>query len=115
MVAPFDAASRVIERIQFTIDNPPRSGISPDVTQMQSADFKAIPDCIVSFSPPTTLTSAKKVTLPLAAFAQTDAENPNATLDPTLLTGLGFSVAAPSDMPMPYDFCVRDVAFLGPG
>ena len=114
VVAPFDASSHGIEQIQFTVENPPRSGVLPHVTQIRTPDCKTIPDCVLTFSSTTTLTSSGKVTLPLAAFSQPDGDVPNATLDPKLLTGLGFFVAASSALPMPYDFCVRDLAFLGP-
>ena len=55
------------------------------------------------------------VTVALADFLIPDGNHPNATLDPTLLTGLHFYVRPAPGMPLDYGFCLRDLAFLDAG
>ena len=112
VVAPFNAPALGIKELRLTLDNPPLAGVLPQATQMQSADCRTIPDCIRSFSLTTGIASPGLVTIPLADFTQADADHPRTTLDQTLITGLQFYVPPLPGMATPYDFCLRDVAFL---
>jgi hypothetical protein len=52
------------------------------------------------------------VTAALADYLIPDAAHPITTLDPTLLSGLHFSVGPAPGMALDYRFCIRDLAFL---
>ena len=52
-ISPFDAASRGITHIRFTVDNIPSTGLLPEITQLESASCTRAPDCFSrSVGPP---------------------------------------------------------------
>ena len=84
----------------------------PEITELQSADCTRAPDCFSTFDRSAAVIEAGPVTVALADFLIPDANHPNTTLDPTLLTGLHFWVAAAPGSALNYRFCIRDLAFL---
>jgi len=114
-ISPFDAASRGITQIRFTVDSPPSTGVLPQVTELESASCTTAPDCYSTFDRSAAVIEPGPVTAALADFLIPDANHPNATLDPTLVTGLHFTVAPAPATALTYRFCIRDLAFLDAG
>ncbi|HET6149234.1 MAG TPA: hypothetical protein VFH68_16975 [Polyangia bacterium] len=114
-IAPFDAAAVGIEKVRFSLDEPPLSGVLPRITQIQSAECKQVPECLMSFDRSSAITSPGTVTVPLTEFNRPDADHPNTSLDRTLITALQFYVASLPGMAFNFDFCVRNLAFLDAG
>lgn len=111
--APFDAAALGVKQVRFTLDSPPPQGVLPQVVQITSAGCTQIPGCLTSFSLGAAVTDAGSVTLKLADFTQPDGTHSNTSLDQSLITSLQFYVSTLPGMAVPYDFCLRDFAFLG--
>jgi hypothetical protein len=111
-IVPFDAAARGITQIRFTVDSPPSTGVLPQITELESAGCTIAPDCYSTFDRSAAVVEPGPVTMALADDLIPDANHPNTTLDPTLLSGLHFSVEPAPGMPLEYRFCIRDLAFL---
>jgi hypothetical protein len=111
-IVPFDAASRGITQIRFTVDSPPSTGVLPQITELESATCTIAPDCYSTFRRSAAVIEPGPVTAALADYLIPDAAHPNTTLDSTLLSGLHFSVGPAPGMALDYRFCIRDLAFL---
>ena len=115
LVAPFDAPALGIKKVRFTVERPPLQGILPQIVQITSADCTQIPDCLTGFSRTAAVTDPGTVTVQLTDFTQPDDSHSNTSLDQTLITGLQFYVPTLPGMAVPYDFCLKDLAFLDAG
>jgi hypothetical protein len=114
-ISPFNAVSRGITQIRFTVDSPPSTGVLPQMTELESAACTLAPDCFSTFSRSAAVLEPGPVTAALADFQIPDAEHPGTTLDPTRLTGLHFYVVPARGTALQYGFCIRDLAFLDAG
>jgi hypothetical protein len=110
-VGPFDATARGIKQVRFTVENPPRTGVLPQMVQLASADCTTV-DCLRPFDPASAIDEPQTVAVALANFDRPDAEHPNTSLDPTLLAIVQFYVAPLPGMKVPYDFCIKGLTFL---
>jgi hypothetical protein len=115
VVAPLDAAALGIAQIRFNVDRPPLSGVLPQLAQLHAADCRQLPDCVMSFSEATDVFDSGPITARLEDFSRSDGTYPNAALDPALLTMMQFYVGPLPGLPLDYDFCIRDLAFLDAG
>lgn len=115
LITPFDASALGVAQVRFRVEDPPVSGVIPQITQIQSAACKTIPDCVVSFDWTSSITSPGTITVPLNDFNLPDADHPNAVLDHTLISGLHFYVPSLRGMALDYHFCVDGLAFLDAG
>jgi len=115
---PLDAAALGIAQIEFTITNPPVTGVRPAIDQLTSLGCNLIPDCLTSFLPmdasgnPTTATATGTSRTPFSAFKQPSWGDPEQTFDASLLANVAFTALPLAGAPIDYDFCVRDLAFL---
>jgi hypothetical protein len=114
-ITPFDATSHGITQVRFTVDSPPSTGVLPQLTDLESASCTRAPDCFSTFDRSAAVIEPGPVTMALADFLIPDANHPNTTLDPTLLTGLHFSVGPAPGVALNYGFCIRDLALLDAG
>ena len=112
VIAPFDASALGVAQIRFSVEDPPLSGVLSQIAQLQNADCKQLPDCLMTFARGSTITNPGTITVPLTDFSRPDAGHPNTTLDRTLITNLQFYVASLPGMAFNYDFCIRNLAFL---
>jgi hypothetical protein len=112
LTALLDASALGIAKVRFTVEDPPLTGVLPQITQIETADCTQIPDCIESFTATTSIIDPGPVTLALSDFPYADADHPGTTLDPKLVTSLQFYVGPLPGMSLDYAFCIRDLAFL---
>jgi len=112
VATPLDASALGIAQVRFSVEHPPVSGVVPQMTQLQTADCKHLPDCSAAFSEASAVFDAGTVTARLADFSQPDGNSNNTALDPTLITGLQFYVGPLPSGSLDYDFCIQDLAFL---
>jgi hypothetical protein len=114
LIAPFDASALGVSQVRFTVEDPPLQGVLPQVVQITNAACTQISSsCLASFSLDAAVTDPGTVTARLTDFTQPDATHANTSLDQTLITSLQFYVPTLPGMAVPYDFCLRDLAFLG--
>jgi hypothetical protein len=111
LVTPLDASALGIAQVRFTVEDPPLTGILPQMAELESASCKTVPDCLATFDS-TAVINPGPVTVALGDFAKPDANHPNAILDPKLIDSLQFYVGPLPGVALPYDFCIRDLAFL---
>jgi hypothetical protein len=112
LTALLDASALGIATVRFTVEDPPLTGVLPQITQIETADCTQIPDCIASFDATAPITDPGPVTMALGDFPYADADHPGTTLDPTLITSLQFYVGPLPGMALEYGFCIRDLALL---
>jgi hypothetical protein len=112
IVAPFDARALGADRVRFTLSNPPASGLLPQIVQLTSADCKTPPDCLTAFSSAEEIFDPGTFTVPLADYIHPDADRPGTTLDQGLIAALQFYVPTLPSLPVAYDFCLDDLAFV---
>jgi len=112
MIIPLDVSARGITHVRFTIEDPPLTGVLPQMSELETADCRTAPDCLATFDATASVIDPGPVTMALTEFARPDAGHPNTTLDPTLIDSLQFYVSPLPGMALSYDFCVRDFAFL---
>lgn len=112
VAATLDAPARGIEQVRFEVENPPLTGLLPQMAQLGSADCRQVPECLRTFSATTTIDEPETVTLPLPSFNRPDGDHPNTTLDPALIAILQFYVAPLPGLKVPYDFCISRLSFL---
>jgi hypothetical protein len=114
---PFDGAAVGISQVRFTLENPPITGIMPGIVQVPSLACMTS-DCFTTFvqmdasGQPLNMTAAATVTVPFSAFQQPSWGDPALMFDPTLLMAVQFTASTLSGVPLDYNFCVRDLAFL---
>lgn len=111
-ITPFDASALGIAQVRFSVEDPPASGVVPQMTQIESADCRTIPDCVMSFDWTSSITSPGTITVPLDDFNRYNADYPDAVLDHTLISGLHFYVPSVQGTALDYDFCVDRLALL---
>jgi hypothetical protein len=109
---PFDAAARGITQIEFTLDSPPSSGVTPSLVMRMNDSACTRADCptVENF---TLLSGGAELSIAATATLSaslTDFDNPTLELDPRRILGIHFSVKENTD----YDFCVRDLTFFDP-
>ena len=103
----FDAAGRGITQLAFTIDTPPRQGVTPILHMVTKTECPGKPvDC---FYPP--VFKLPDITLPgtiTAAFTDFKPEgDPTLVLDTTKLHDLNFTINSGD-----FNFCIHDLKFL---
>jgi hypothetical protein len=107
VLEPFDATAHGITQVALTVDSPPAQGTDLLANAITHTTCPAGPlDCQ---TPPnfkfTTISAAGPVTAPFTDFKSMD--DPNATLDPSLLDSIFLAVNAGD-----FDFCIHDFNFL---
>jgi hypothetical protein len=112
MITPLDVSARGITQVRFTVEDPPLTGILPQMAELENAACTTVPDCLVTFDAPPSVIDPGPVTMALTDFARPDDGHPNTTLDPTLISWIQLYVAPLPGMALPYDFCIREFAFL---
>jgi hypothetical protein len=112
MITPLDVSSRGITQVRFTVEDPPLTGILPQMADLENAACTTVPDCLATFDAAPSVIDPGPVTMAITDFARPDDGHPNATFDPTLIAWIQFYVGPVPGMALPYDFCIRDLAFL---
>ena len=107
ILEPFDAASRGITQMAFTIDSPPSTGLTIGITAIAQLDCPGDP--LACSSPGFIIEAAATpgpVVVSLAALKSVDA--PTLVLDTSKLDAMFLQYHQAGD----YNFCIRDLKFL---
>jgi hypothetical protein len=110
-LTPFDASALGIAQIRFNLQDPPPTGVLPEIDQLESAHCTEV-HCIAVLDRAAAVTTPGTVTVPLTDFTQPDGAHPDTALDPTLLVGLNFYVPSLPGKAVDYGFCIHDLEFL---
>jgi hypothetical protein len=112
VVPSFNASALGVAQFRFSVEDPPLSGVLPQITQIQSVDCTQLPDCVTTFDRSSNITSPGNITVPLTEFNRPDPGHPDATLDRALITGLHLYVPSSPGTTLDYAFCIEGLVFL---
>jgi hypothetical protein len=118
--APFDATARGIKQVRLTIEQPPVTGVTVELSAVQRADCLDIPACLTTApfqledgrGQAMVIENPGTITAPLASFVQPNWGDPSLSFDPSLISALHVDPIPLPGVVLDYDFCVRGVTFL---
>jgi hypothetical protein len=118
--APFDATARGIKQVRLTIENPPVTGFTIELSAVQRADCLEIPACLTTApfqledgsGQAMVIENPGTITAPLASFVQPSWGDPSLSFDPSLISALHLDPIPLPGVVLDYDFCVRALTFL---